>query len=242
MVGDDTAAEAVPAEPIRAALAAVETRIDAACERAGRDRGEVRLLPVTKTVEPARIAVAVDCGYRVFGENRVQDAAAKYDAFVGQGVSWHMIGRLQRNKIRQALAFADVIQTVDRPRLADGIADTLAELGERRRVFMQVNITGAEGQSGVAPDNAATLAAHIAARPELELDGLMTIARLAEDPEAARGDFRGLRELRDRLEQDLGRPLPELSMGMSGDLEVAVEEGATLVRAGSAVFGARPRL
>lgn len=241
MVGEDAAAKAVPAEDIRTALAVVEQRIDAACERAGRDRSAVRLLPVTKTVEPARIAVALDCGYRVFGENRVQDAAPKHEAFAGQGVSWHMIGRLQRNKIRQALAFADVIQTVDRPRLADGIADCLAEIGERRRVFMQVNITGAEGQSGVAPENAATLAAHIAAHPELELDGLMAIARLAEEPEAARGDFRRLRHLRDRLEQELGRALPELSMGMSGDLEVAVEEGATLVRAGSAVFGARPR-
>lgn len=241
MVGEEAAAEAVPAEDIRAALAAVEQRIDAACERAGRDRSEVRLLPVTKTVEPARIAVALDCGYRTFGENRVQEAVAKYEAFAGQGVAWHMIGRLQSNKIRQALAFADVIQSVDRPKLADGVADCLAETGERRRVFMQVNTSGAAGQSGVAPGEAAALAARIAARPELELDGLMTIGRLAEDPETARGDFRRLRELRDRLEQELGQRLPELSMGMSGDLEVAVEEGATLVRAGSAVFGARSR-
>lgn len=236
MVGDDAAAEAV-----RTSLEAVEKRIDLACERAGRDRDQVRLLPVTKTVEPARIAVAVDCGYRVFGENRVQEAVAKYEVFAGQGVSWHMIGRLQRNKIRQALSFAEVIQGVDRPALADGIADALAESGERRRVFMQVNTSGAEGQSGVAPQKAASLAAHIVARPELELDGLMTIGRLAEDPEAARGDFRRLCELRDRLQQELARPLHELSMGMSGDLEVAVEEGATLVRVGSAVFGARPR-
>jgi pyridoxal phosphate enzyme (YggS family) len=241
MVGEDAAAEAVPAEHIRAALTAVEQRIDAACERAGRDRGGVRLLPVTKTVEPERIAVAVDCGYRMFGENRVQEALAKHEAFAGQGVAWHMIGRLQRNKIRQALSFADVIQSVDRPRLADGIADQLAELGERRRVLMQVNITGAEGQSGVAPEQAGALAARIAARPELDLDGLMAIGCLAEDPPGVCADFRRLRELRDRLEQELAQPLPELSMGMSGDLELAVEEGATLVRAGSAVFGARPR-
>lgn len=241
MVGEDAAAEAVPAEDIRAALAAVEQRIDAACERAGRARTEVRLLPVTKTVEPARITAALDCGYRMFGENRVQEAVAKHEAFAEQGVAWHMIGRLQRNKIRQALAFADVIQSVDRPKLADGIADCLAAAGDRRRVFMQVNTSGAEGQAGVAPEDAATLAAHITARPELELRGLMTIGRLADDPEAARGDFRRLRELRDRLQQELDQPLPELSMGMSGDLEVAVEEGATLVRAGSVVFGARSR-
>lgn len=241
MVGEEAGAEAAPAEQIRAALAAVEQRIDAACERAGRDRSEVRLLPVTKTVEPARVAVALNCGYRTFGENRVQEAVAKYEAFTGQGVAWHIIGRLQRNKVRQALTFADVIESVDRPRLAEAIADHLAELSEQRRVFMQVNITGAEGQSGIALEEAAALGGRIAARPELELDGLMAIGRLADDPEAVRGDFRRLRELRDRLEQELGQALPELSMGMSGDLEVAVEEGATLVRAGSAVFGARSR-
>ncbi len=240
MVGEDGAAEAVRAEEIRAALAAVEQRIDAACERAGRDRSAVRLLPVTKTVGPARIAVALACGYRMFGENRVQDAVAKQEAFAGQGVVWHMIGRLQRNKIRQALSFADCIQSIDRPALVDALADRLAECGERRRVFIQVNTSGAEGQSGVAPDAAPELAQRVVARPELELNGLMTIGRLAEDPEAVRGDFAHLRELRDRLEQEVGQRLPELSMGMSGDLEIAVEEGATLVRIGSGIFGPRP--
>lgn len=223
------------------ALAAVERRLDAACERAGRDRAGVRLLPVSKTVEPGRVAVALEAGYRALGENRVQEAIAKREALESWGAEWHMIGRLQRNKIRQALAFADCIQSVDRAALADGLADWLAECGERRRVFVQVNASGAQGQSGVAPDAAGELARRIAARPELELVGLMTIGRLADEPEAARADFRRLCQLRERLEQELGQALPELSMGMSGDLEVAVEEGATLVRAGSAVFGARPR-
>ena len=228
------------AEAIRDALERVEQRIDAACERAGRERAEVRLLPVTKTVEPARIEVAIDAGYRTFGENRVQEALPKHDALAGRGLAWHMIGHLQRNKVKQALAFAACIESVDRARLVDRIADQLAEAGERRSVLLQVNTSGAESQFGVSPEAAPELACRIAARPELELDGLMTIGRLAEDPEDARDCFRTLRRLRDRLRDATGRDLPELSMGMSGDLEVAVEEGATLVRVGSAVFGARP--
>ncbi|MDZ7747437.1 MAG: alanine racemase [Halofilum sp. (in: g-proteobacteria)] len=133
---------------IRAALAGVERRIDAACARAGRERADVRLLPVTKTVEPARIAAAVAAGYRCFGENRVQEALAKREAFAGQGVSWHMIGHLQRNKVKQALAFADCIQSVDRQRLVDRIADQLAGAGERRSVLLQVDTLGAEASSG----------------------------------------------------------------------------------------------
>ncbi len=222
-------------------LRAAEARIDRACERAGRARAEVRLLPVTKTVDPERVAVALEAGYRAVGENRVQEALRKREALDSWGAEWHLIGSLQRNKVNQALAFADCIESVDRAALADGIADRLAQCGERRRVLIQVNTSGAEGQAGIAPAEASALARRVAGRPELELDGLMTIARLADDPEAARPDFARLRELRDRLEQELGQSLPELSMGMSGDLEVAVDEGATLVRIGSAIFGARPR-
>lgn len=241
MATSEAAVPAARAEAIRAALAVIERRIDAACARAGRERAAVRLLPVTKTVEPERIAVAIAAGYRVFGENRVQEALPKHEALAGHGLSWHMIGHLQRNKVRQALAFADCIESVDRAKLADRIADQLAPAGERRRVLLQVNTSGAESQFGVAPDEAPALARHIAARDELELEGLMTIGRLVDDPEDARDCFVALRELRERLQDTLGRALPELSMGMSGDLEVAVEEGATRVRVGSAVFGARPK-
>ncbi|MEX2575544.1 MAG: YggS family pyridoxal phosphate-dependent enzyme [Halofilum sp. (in: g-proteobacteria)] len=236
-----TEVDSAAREAIGAALRAIETRIDRACARAERPREQVRLLPVTKTVDLARVAVVLEAGYRAVAENRVQEAAPKREALESFGAEWHMIGRLQRNKIRQALAFADCIQSVDRPALADALADRLAEGGERRQVFIQVNTSGAEGQSGVEPDAALALARRIAARPELELTGLMTIGRLAEAPEAVRGDFVRLRELRDRLEQELGQRLSELSMGMSGDLEAAVEEGATLVRIGSGIFGARPR-
>jgi len=227
---------------IREALAAVEQRIDTACARAGREGADVTLLPVTKTVEPARIRVALEAGYRALGENRVQDALPKREALEEWGAEWHMIGHLQRNKVKQALAFADCIQSVDREPLVDRIADRLAQCGERREVLMQVNTSGAESQFGVEPGAAASaLARRIAQRGELEFTGLMTIGRLAEDAEDTRDCFRLLRTLRDRLQDDLGRALPVLSMGMSGDLEVAVEEGATLVRVGSAIFGARPR-
>jgi pyridoxal phosphate enzyme (YggS family) len=224
---------------VQAALAEVERRIDAACERAGRDRAGVALLPVTKTVPPERIAWAIEAGYRTLAENRVQDAAAKAEALADHGVSWHLIGHLQRNKVKQALGFAACIQTLDRENLVERLADQLAARGERRAVLMQVNTSGAASQFGVMPEEATELATVIAKRPELEWKGLMTIGRFSEDPEDTRDCFRTLRRLRDDLQERSGQALPVLSMGMSGDLEVAVEEGATLVRVGSAVFGAR---
>ncbi len=226
-------------EALRAALAAVERRIDRACERAGRDRAEVALLPVTKTVAPERVAAAAAAGYRRFAENRVQDGAAKAEALAGEGLAWHLVGHLQRNKVKQALGFAACIQSVDRVSLVERLGEQLAARGERREVLLQVNTSGAESQYGVAPEAAPELAATLARRPELEWTGLMTIGRYSEDPEGTRDCFRLLRGLRDRLQERHGQGLPVLSMGMSGDLEVAVEEGATLVRVGSAVFGAR---
>lgn len=221
-------------------LAAVERRIDRACERAGRPRGEVTLLPVTKTVAAPRVAVLLEAGCRAVGENRVQEAVAKRAALAGYDACWHMIGHLQRNKVKQALDFADCIQSVDRTALVERLARQLESRGETREVLLQVNTSGARSQFGVAPDEAPALADAIAREPVLELRGLMTIGRLVEDPEDARDCFRLLRQLRERLQERVGVPLPVLSMGMSGDLEVAVQEGATLVRVGSAIFGARP--
>ena len=225
---------------ILAGLAAVEQRIDRACERAGRDRDGVMLLPVTKTVPAARVAVALADGYRAIGENRVQEAVAKRAELADWQVEWHLVGHLQRNKVKQALDFADWIQSIDRCALVERLARKLEERGETRKVLLQVNTSGAESQFGVAPAEAGELAAAIAAESSLDLRGLMTIGRLVEDAEDARDCFVMLRELRDRLQDELGRALPVLSMGMSADLEVAVEEGATLVRIGSAIFGARP--
>ena len=231
--------DAADAEAIRAALAAVERRIDRACERAGRERAEVELLPVTKTVAAERVAVAWAAGYTRLAENRVQDGAAKAAALTGRGIEWHLIGHLQRNKVKQALEFASCIQTLDRSALAERLADRLAERGERRCVLMQVNTSGADSQYGIAPEAVGALGAAIAARPELDWRGFMTIGRASPDPEDTRDCFRTLRRLRDEQQQRHGQGLPVLSMGMSGDLEVAVEEGSSLVRIGSAVFGER---
>lgn len=224
---------------VQAALAEVERRIDAACDRTGRDRAGVHLLPVTKTVPPERVAYAIEAGYRRLAENRVQAATEKAEALAGHDVCWDLIGHLQRNKVKQAIGFASCIQTLDRVSLVERLAEQLAARGQRRDVLLQVNTSGAESQFGVAPGEAGDLAAAIIARPELEWRGLMTIGRFSENPEDTRDCFRALRQLRDRLQDRCGRALPDLSMGMSGDLEVAVEEGATLVRVGSAVFGAR---
>ena len=235
--------ELQPTDADRAAvhegLAAVERRIDRACERAGRERTEVRLVPVTKTVSPARIGCAIEAGYREFAENRVQEAEAKAAALADWKLRWHLVGPLQRNKVKQALGFVHCIQTIERANVAERIADQLAASAARRAVLLQVNTSGAASQHGVAPDAVDALATAVIARPELDWMGLMTIGRLSDDPEHTRDCFRLLRQLRDRLQDDHGIALPELSMGMSGDLEVAVEEGATLVRVGSAIFGAR---
>lgn len=225
---------------IEQGLAAVERRIDRACKRAGRDRDEVRLLPVTKTVPAARVAVALEAGYRAIGENRVQEAVAKRAELTEWDIEWHLVGHLQRNKVKQALEFADWIESVDRVALVERLGRQLAERGETRTVLLQVNTSGAESQFGVAPEEAPRLATAIAAESTLELRGLMTIGRLVENPGDARDCFVTLRRLRERLQDELGQGLPVLSMGMSGDVEVAIEEGATLVRVGSAIFGARP--
>lgn len=226
---------------IREGLAAVEHRIDRACERVGRPRDEVALLPVTKTVAAPRVAVALEAGCRAIGENRVQEAVAKRQVLAEYDVRWHLIGHLQRNKVKQALEFADCIQSVDRLPLVERLVRQLEAREQTREVLLQVNTSGAASQFGVVPEEAGNLAEAIAREPVLELRGLMTIGRLVENPEDARDCFRNLRQLRERLQEQLGESLPVLSMGMSGDLDVAIEEGATLVRVGSAIFGARSR-
>ncbi|MDZ7829325.1 MAG: YggS family pyridoxal phosphate-dependent enzyme [Halofilum sp. (in: g-proteobacteria)] len=234
-----SAIESAERDAILEALAAVERRIDAACEASRRCRDEVSLLPVTKTVPVERIAVAVEAGYRQLGENRVQEAAGKSEALSGRGIEWHLIGHLQRNKVKQALDFVHCVESVDRPALVERLARQLEAREARCEVLIQVNTSGAESQFGVTPGEVPSLAAAIAAESSLDLRGLMTIGRLVEDPEDARDCFRMLRELRDRLQQQLGTSLPVLSMGMSGDLDVAIAEGATRVRVGSAIFGER---
>ncbi|MBF6600491.1 MAG: YggS family pyridoxal phosphate-dependent enzyme [Dehalococcoidia bacterium] len=214
-------------------IAAVRARIDAACQRSGREPREVTLIGVTKTHDAATVAAAYHAGLRDFGENRVQEALPKIDALsrLAPAPVWHFIGRLQTNKAPAAADAFDILHTVDSLRLAEAIS---RHAEHQVRVLIEVNVAGESTKAGVEPHEVGGLAAAIAALPDLELVGLMTVAPRADNPEDVRAVFRELRGLRDAI------GLAHLSMGMTDDFEVAVEEGATLVRVGRAMFGARP--
>jgi pyridoxal phosphate enzyme (YggS family) len=219
-------------------LAEVRRRIDGAAARAGRDPAAVRLVAVTKTVAPERIAEAATAGITDIGENRVQEALAKQGR-VPDTLVWHLIGHLQSNKAPAAARLFDAVHSIDSGRIAIALAghrdpDRGPLLG-----LVEVDFTGVAGRTGVAPDRAEAVLGEATGTPGLEIRGLMTIAPFG-DPAAARDCFRRLRDLRDRLREGLGLSLPELSMGMSDDFEIAVEEGATLVRLGRVIFGERP--
>jgi pyridoxal phosphate enzyme (YggS family) len=230
-----------PAE-IEAFLRARErvlARIAAAAARAGRDPATVTLVAVSKTVPAERIRAAVAAGLDVLGENRVQEAAAKRP--VVAGARWHLVGPLQANKARRAAELFDVIESVNDEALAtrlDGIAATLGG-GRPLPVLLQVNVDGDPAKSGFTPGGLEAALGRLDGLRAIEFRGLMTIGRLAATPEAARPTFAGLRELSDRVRARWGRLGPQLSMGMSDDFEVAVEEGATIVRVGRAIFGDR---
>jgi PLP dependent protein len=222
-------------------LAAVRSRLEAAARRAGRDPGEVRLVAVSKTVPLARIKEAVAAGQRLFGENYLQEAQPKIAA-LGEEARWHFIGGLQTKKAKGAAGLFDLIHSVDRLKLAQALEQAAAKLGRVQDILIQVNLAGEASKSGAAPEDAAALLAEISRFAHLRVTGLMTMPPWFADPEEVRPYFRALRELRNRL-RDLhiaANSLPELSMGMTGDFEVAVEEGATLVRVGAAIFGERP--
>ncbi|HEX3605022.1 MAG TPA: YggS family pyridoxal phosphate-dependent enzyme [Candidatus Dormibacteraeota bacterium] len=224
---------------VAAAVAAARARITAAADRAGRDPAAVLLIGVSKTVPAERVAEAVAAGVTDLGENRVQEAVAKRPRLPDL-VRWHMVGHLQTNKAARAAATFAVAHSVDSVRLAELLAARRpAELGELE-VLLEVELTGLPGHSGFAPGDLAAAVPAIAALQALRLRGLMTMAPPVDDPDHARPVFARLRALRDELEQRIAHPLPELSMGMSGDFEVAVEEGATAVRLGRALFGERP--
>lgn len=210
-------------------LADVRRRIERACSAAGRDPSGVTLVAVTKGRGPEEVRRAVlDQGHRDLGENRVQEWQTKVEA-LGTDVAWHLVGHLQRNKVRFCAPFA-LIHSLDSPRLADALEDEGARRGHVFPVLLQVNVAGEAQKHGVPPSEVAELARHLASLPHVRLEGLMTIAPYADDPEEARPVFRTLRDLADR--HAFGRT----SMGMSGDLEVAIEEGATWVRVGRAAF------
>ena len=212
-------------------------RIAQACARAGRLPAEVTLVAVTKTAEPAWIESLVKLGARDLGESRPQQLVERA-AQVSGPVRWHLIGHLQRNKVRQVLPAAQWMHSIDSARLLERVDDVAGELRLRPRLLLEVNVSGEGSKGGFAPDEIAAAWPTILARRHVKLEGLMTMAPLAEDADIARRVFRGLRELRDRLRNVSPENVPrnELSMGMSQDFEVAVEEGATLVRVGSLLF------
>jgi len=227
-------------EPLRRARARVLERIADAAERAGRDPAGVTLVAVSKTVPPERLRAAVAAGLTILGENRVQEAEAKADHVAG--ATWHLVGPLQSNKARRAARLFDVIESLDTVDLAERLDRIVGEVARAARlaVLVQVNVDGDPSKAGVAPDRVAPMLGELARLDRLDVRGLMTVGRLVTDPEEARPTFRALRQLSERL-RAAGEPVgPDLSMGMSDDFEVAVEEGATMVRVGRALFGERP--
>jgi len=219
-------------------LAEVRRQIAAACERVGREPRDVTLVAVSKTHPAAAVERALAAGQRDFGENYVQEAREKVPLVAG-GPCWHYIGRLQRNKVKYLAPWVHLIHTVDSLKLAAEIDKQAAQHRRTIPILLQVNVAGEDAKSGCRPEDAGALAREMLRFPALELRGLMTMPPFWP-AERVRPFFRQLRELRDRLCDELGRPLPELSMGMSDDFPAAVEEGATLVRVGTAIFGARP--
>jgi hypothetical protein len=223
---------------LAANLEQVHRRIDQACARADRDPSEVTVLAVSKGHGPDAVRKAVELGQRLFGENKVQEAKSKIPLCPGQA-HWHMIGHLQTNKCRDAAQWFDMIHSVDSLRLARELDKQLERAARAMPVLLEVNMAGESSKSGYAPERVLEEWAEINALPRLEIHGLMTLAPWTRDPEKARPIFRKLKELKATIEDRLGAPLPHLSMGMSGDFEIAVEEGATLVRLGTCLFGPR---
>jgi pyridoxal phosphate enzyme (YggS family) len=222
----------------RAALGAVRERIEQACLRADRDSESVRLVAVSKTFPAERVRELLRYEQRLFGENRVQEALAKIPA-VGSGAVWHLIGPLQRNKARHAVGAFELIHGVDSLKLAAELDRRAAAAGVRQRILIQLNLADEGTKSGVGEAELWPLLDAVAEMRHLDLRGLMTIPPPVKQAEESRPWFVRLRGLRDRAARRLGRALPELSMGMTDDFEVAVEEGATLVRVGRAIFGER---
>ncbi len=219
-------------------LTAIQQRIRAACSRAGREAATVTLLAVSKTHPPAAIESAVNCGVLHFGENKVQEAKAKIPLCPGKA-RWQYIGHLQSNKVRDAVELFEMIQTVDSLDLAREIAKRAEQAAKTMPVLLEVNVAGEASKFGYEPELLLAEIAAISKLPRLEIRGLMAIPPYSSLPEQSRPYFQRLRGLKTEAEIILGFPLPHLSMGMSGDFEVAIEEGATIIRLGTALFGER---
>ncbi|WP_040161093.1 YggS family pyridoxal phosphate-dependent enzyme [Nigerium massiliense] len=223
-------------------LAAVRDRIAAAARRVDRDVAEVRLLPVSKTVPEDRLRLAVSAGMTRLGENKVQEAARKAENLADLGVEWAVIGHLQTNKAKDVAAFASEFQALDSVRIAEALDRRLQDAGRGLDVFVQVNTSDEQSKYGLAPADVPAFVKELPAFSSLRVKGLMTLAEFTPDADRVRACFRRLRTLRDHLREDApdGLSFDELSMGMSGDYELAITEGATVVRVGQAIFGSRP--
>ena len=222
-------------EQFAARLELVERRITAACTCAGRERDSVTLLAVSKTKLPEAVRKAADCGLRLFGENKVQEAQSKV-SMCPAGLEWHLIGHLQSNKAKVAANLFQMIHTVDSLKLLQALE---MHANMPLPVLLQVNIAGEAAKFGMKPEEVAGVIEAANQMNKCEIHGLMAIPPFSPDPEKTRIHFSNLRKLRDQLQEETGTPLPELSMGMSHDLEVAIEEGSTWVRIGTDLFGSR---
>jgi pyridoxal phosphate enzyme (YggS family) len=229
------------AEQIRERLARVREQIAKAAQRAGRPAEDVTLIAVSKTFDPATVQQAVDAGTRDLGENRVQEAVAKV-AMVNGDARWHLIGHLQSNKARQAIGTFDVIHTIDSSQLAERVDRIAGEMGRRPTVLVQVDLAHEPTKSGADESELPAIIEALDSARHVEFRGVMTLPPFFDTPEQARPYFRKLREILEGLNRGRQpeRRLTELSMGMSHDFEVAIEEGATMVRVGTAIFGGRP--
>ena len=231
--------QATTAAEITANLAHIHARIATACAACGRDPASVRLLPVSKTVPAARLHYAYDAGIRLLGENKVQEAYDKWQELTAlPGLNWAVIGHLQSNKVKYVARFAAEFQALDSLDIAENLDRRLQQEGRSLDVFVQVNTSDEPQKYGITPDEAEAFIRALPQYSSLRLRGLMTLALFSDDKDAVRRCFIRLRELRDHLQQ-INPVAAELSMGMSGDFELAIAEGATTVRVGQAIFGAR---
>lgn len=222
-------------------LQSLRERISNAATRAGRQAGEVELVAVSKTYPAEIVREAVEADQWLFGENRVQEIQAKQPALPSR-LRWHLIGPLQSNKVRKVLPLVEMLEAVHSLEIARDIQRIASELGLFPRILLEVNMAAESSKHGFSPDALVGELEELYAMDRLHIEGLMCIPPFDPDPEKSRRHFVRLRELRERLEQTGGAPLPQLSMGMSHDFEAAIEEGATFVRVGSAIFGERPAM
>lgn len=222
---------------IQSNLTAVQERIESAAERVGRNPADIKLAVITKMVDIDRIKKAIDCGVKIIGENRVHEASEKQPE-IGRSVEWHMVGHLQSRKAKDAVHLFDMVQSVESTSTANALQKRCSDTGRNMPVLIEINTSHEEQKYGISPDTAESFIREVASLPNLRIEGLMTMAAFVPHPERVRPSFRLLRELADALREKTieNADFDILSMGMSNDFEVAIEEGSTMVRIGTAIF------